>query len=106
MTEMPRTACLAVLLIIGSAGQAAATGFCEVPSTSDGFVALRKAPSTSAGMMARMKAGDEVMIVGDAAPRGRWFKVYWWRGQDRHEKGFEKPAGTGWVHGSLLKDCG
>lgn len=106
MINPPRLSTLTVILVLASALPAAASSFCEVPSTSDGFVALRAGPSKSATLVARMKAGDEVMILEDTEPRGRWYRVQWWRGQDRLDKGFEHTSGKGWVHGSLLNDCG
>ncbi len=30
----------------------------------------------------------------------------WWRGQDRHEKGYHAIAGKGWVNARLIEeDC-
>jgi uncharacterized protein YraI len=106
MISRLRSAALAAILTVGFAASASATSFCDIPSTSDGFVALRSGPSRSATIAARMQAGDEVMIMGDTPEGTSWFRVRWWKGQERHEKGFEKHSGTGWVHRSLLKDCG
>jgi hypothetical protein len=83
---------------------AAATAFCNIKPTADGFVALRAAPSTKARIIARMTADDEVLI--GQRRRGKWDEVTWWRGQDRLQKGFGASSGIGWVHRDLLEVCG
>ncbi len=84
--------------------QAAATGFCNLKRSPDGFVALRAAPSPTARLIARMRAEDEVLI--GLGKKGQWVEVTWWRGQDRHEKGYHAIAGKGWVNARLIEeDC-
>lgn len=86
------------------AGPASATAFCMVKRTSDGFAAVRSGPTTDAPILARLRAGDEVMLVLD--PQGRWQRVRWWRGQERVNDSRSTPRGEGWMHLSLVEDCG
>jgi hypothetical protein len=82
-----------------------ATTFCNIPQTSDGFVALRSGPGPDNRMIGKMRPGDEVML--DINETDRWIQVTWWRGQDRHEKGFEHKAGFGWMHKRFVgEECG
>ncbi len=101
--------CLALTLGFGSA-TAMASEFCEIPKTSDGFVALRDKPSAGAALRARMRVGDEVMIDNSIAARNGWSPVYWWKGgrfQGQKVKGLDKSDGKGWVNTKLLGDeCG
>ena len=84
---------------------ASATTFCTIKQTSDGFVALRAGPGATTRRMARMKANDEVMV--GLEERGNWMEVTWWRGEDRHTKGFNASSGKGWMHKKLIEeDCG
>lgn len=83
---------------------AAATAFCNIKETKDGFVALRAGPSTKARIIAKMTTDDEVLI--GHRRRGKWDEVTWWRGQDRLQKGFGSSSGIGWVHRDLLEICG
>jgi lauroyl/myristoyl acyltransferase len=86
---------------------AAASSFCEVVRTSDGFAALRARPARTAPVVGRMRAGDEVLLLGDQDLSGTvWWRVRWWRGTDRLDKGFDRHAGEGFVHRSLVDDCG
>jgi Bacterial SH3 domain len=104
LCRMTLFAVAAALLPIQSV-PAQASLFCYVRQAPDGFVALRKAPRVSAPMVGRMKAGDEVQL--GLGRRGRWIEVYWWRGDDRLEKGFHTKAGHGWVVRRLIDDeCG
>jgi uncharacterized protein YraI len=93
---------LAATLLCALASHASATTFCEVRATSDGFVALRSGPSTSASIVARMRAGDEVLLGGERV--GAWESVRWWRAQERLDG--KPPRGTGFVHHGLVADCG
>lgn len=84
---------------------ASATAFCNVKPTADGFVALRSGPAASAKMLGKMSAEDEVMI--GQRRKGDWLEVTWWKGDDRHVKGFKASSGTGWVHRKLIEEeCG
>ena len=89
-------------LFMGSA--AVATEFCVIKSAKDGFVALRAKPARSGKLLARMKPEDEVQLLeGQSGP---WQKVMFWRGDTRTSLGYDKPSAIGWVHGSLIGDCG
>ncbi len=90
--------------IVMSAAPASATGFCNLRPSPDGFVALRAAPSLSARLIARMRTGDEVLL--GLRQKGRFVEVTWWRGQDRHEKGYHHIAGKGWADARWIEeDC-
>lgn len=81
-----------------------ATEFCVIRKTSDGFAALRAAPSLNARLLARMKSGEEVQLA--QGEQGRWREVIYWRGDDRLKKGYDAHTAKGWVDGRLLRDCG
>lgn len=99
----------AALVFLGSMALASlpalATGFCTIKKTQDGFVALRAGPSADSRLVARMTSKDEVML--GESQRGSWIEVTWWRGLDRHNKGFDASSGKGWVHKKLIdEECG
>lgn len=84
---------------------AAATTFCPIPKTRDGFVALRAGPSLEAKILARMRPGDEMMPTVEES--GPWVKALYWHGSERLTRGFGKHRATGWVHKSLIPElCG
>jgi hypothetical protein len=87
---------------LGAPEQASATAFCPLKQTSDGFVALRAGPSPTARLIARMKPEDEVLI--GLREKGNWVEVTWWRGQNRHDKGYHHIAGKGWVNSKLIAE--
>lgn len=103
-----RSVCLALPLVGGlvlMSHPASATLFCNVRSSADGFVALRAAPDAKAKLIGRMTANDEVMI--GLRKKGQWVEVNWYRGEERHTKGFGAVSGRGWVHTKLIEDeCG
>lgn len=95
----------ALLGFLAGASPAAATEFCNLRPTDDGFIALRAGPSAKAKLIARMKPEDEVMP--GLEQKGRWVSVTWWPGLSRHEEGGFARGIKGWVHGSLIDDmCG
>lgn len=98
-----KRAALAAFLVLVASG-ASATEFCLVKTTKDGFAALRASPGADARMVARMQAGEEVRVTGRKS--GRWQYVSWWKGDTRIARGVENPDARGWVHGSLIEDCG
>ncbi len=84
---------------------AAATAFCNVRQSADGFVALRAAPDAKAKLVGRMTSKDEVMI--GQGKKGAWIEVEWYRGEERFTKGFGHISGKGWVNRKLIEDeCG
>lgn len=88
-----------------TASPAAATAYCNLKPTADGFVALRAAPASSAKLVGRMTSRDEVLI--GQGEKGDWIEVTWWRGDDRHTKGYDRKSGHGWVHRKLVgEECG
>lgn len=102
-----RLAAAALALIAGTAFgalPAAATAFCNIVETPDGFVALRASPSTKGRLIAKMTVDDEVLL--GHRQRGPWIEVTWWRGQDRLQKGFGSSSGIGWVNRKLVDVCG
>jgi hypothetical protein len=83
---------------------ASATAFCNIKRTSDGFAALRAAPDANARILVRMRSSDEVMLgLGE---RGPWREVTFWRGESRHEDGGFGRGRRGWMHRSLIGECG
>ena len=91
--------------LLGQTMPASATEFCYVKKTSDGFVALRRAPGPQSQIVARMKAGDEVML--GLGVKGNWLEVTWWHGDDRLTKGYDKKSGQGWVNRKFIdEECG
>ncbi|MBL8571026.1 MAG: hypothetical protein JNK84_18295 [Phreatobacter sp.] len=106
-TRIARLAAMAagaVALNLFIAMPASATSFCNMKRTSDGFAALRAAPDANARILVRMRHTDEVMLgLGE---RGPWREVTHWRGQTRHEDGGFGRGRRGWVHHSLLGECG
>jgi Bacterial SH3 domain len=92
------------LVIIAAAAAlatpAAATSFCEVLLTRDGFVALRDSPSPKGRLLRQMKPGEDVQIDSTVRQRGGWMKVFY-TGPDRT---LMQP---GWVSRRLVaKECG
>jgi Bacterial SH3 domain len=79
---------------------AAATAYCNVLPTRDGFVALRNGPSPTARLIHRMKPGESVQLDGTEIARGGWIKVYY-VGPNR------SVIAEGWVNGRLIeRECG
>jgi hypothetical protein len=77
-----------------------ATAFCEVRQTSDGFVALREAPSASGKRLWRLKPGEMVQIDTTRPKKKGWAAVIY-RSED------QKIQHTGWVSDRLIeKECG
>lgn len=103
-----RSVCLALPLVGGLVlmpHPAAATLFCNVRQSADGFVALRAAPDANAKLVGRMTSKDEVMI--GQGKKGGWIEVEWYRGEERFTKGFGATSGRGWVNRKLIEDeCG
>ena len=98
-----RSMIVAAGLVLMASG-AGATEFCLVKKTGDGFAALRASPGAQGKMVARMQEGEEVRVTGRKS--GRWQYVSWWKGDTRIARGVENPDARGWVHGSLIEDCG
>jgi hypothetical protein len=89
---------------IGMPMPASAALFCEVMKSSDGFVALRDRPSAGAGLITRMRAGDEVQLLEGS--KGRWREVLHWRGGDRLDPNRRARGRHGWVHARSISECG
>jgi hypothetical protein len=100
---MTRLTLLALLGLLLHGGDASASLFCVLPATTDGFVALRAAPSVQGRLILRMKAGDEVQIIDGR--RGGWSKVRHWPGDTRLAKGYDGFT-EGHAARRFLKDCG
>jgi hypothetical protein len=101
------SACLAggVLLDIKPA---AATVFCDVKKTRDGFVALRSEPDSKAKLVARMRFGDEVQAITTAGNVNGWMQVIWWKG-GRFKSGgphYDASSGKGWAYRKFIDECG
>jgi hypothetical protein len=93
-----------------SIAPAAATEYCNVRKTPDGFVALRTSPSPKAKLIAKMKAGDEVLGDSTVDSVKGWMYVTWWKGgrfKSGKPNGYDNPNGKGWVYGKFVDElCG
>jgi len=96
---------LGALAAVAFAAPAGATMFCPILKSRDGFVALRKGPGTSHPVVARMKAGDEVMALDDADRNG-WMPVHHWWGDERHNEATRAKYRKGYVHKRYVGECG
>jgi hypothetical protein len=102
-----RTVALACVLAIGvlAAPRAAIaqTVYCRIQRTADGFVALRTGPTTSARIIARMRPGDEVVVINDQ-PAGRaWTEVLYWGRRVPYDR--RPPFQQGFVYARYLVNC-
>ena len=102
-------AAVAVWVLLSPAASHASI-FCDVRKTGDGFLALRAAPDPKARLIARMHAGDEVLVRDDVAARGGWVFVTWWKGgrfKVKRDSGYDPSDADGWMRETLLADeCG
>lgn len=102
-TRLPKAGLSALVLLAALAGlaiPAQATAFCEVRRTSDGFVALRDAPSAGGKRIWRLKPGEMVQI-DDTRETGKGWTAVIYRSEDR------KTEKAGWVSSRLIeKECG
>ena len=98
-----RSGFLASVVLAGLAipfAPAHATAFCEVRKTSDGFVALRDAPSGSGKRIWRLKPG-EIVQLDTTRPRKKGWAAVIYRSED------QKIQHSGWVSDRLIeKECG
>lgn len=105
----------ALLLFAGLAGgallaiePAAATVFCDVKKTRDGFVALRTSPNPKSKLVARMRFGDEVQAITTGGNLNGWMQVIWWKG-GRFKSGgptYDASSGKGWADRRFIDECG
>ncbi len=100
---MIRPALLAALSLGLCCGEGLASSFCLIPTTPDGFVALRAGPRSDARLILKMKPEDEVQIV--EGRHGSWQQVRHWPGDKRLAKGYGGFT-EGYVAQRFLKDCG
>jgi hypothetical protein len=94
------------MLALGS--PAAATVYCDVNKTKDGFVALRSSPSPKGKLVARMRVGDEVQ-PDDTVPRKNGWAFYtWWQGGRFKGSGpaYDPSNGRGWAYERFIGECG
>jgi hypothetical protein len=105
MLSLPGLVALMAGAALTSSSPAAATEFCNLKETKDGFVALRAGPGAETRLLARMTSRDEVMI--GQGQQGKWVEVTWWRGDERLSGKHGGRGLRGWVNGGLLGDlCG
>ncbi|HRE20765.1 MAG TPA: SH3 domain-containing protein [Rhabdaerophilum sp.] len=100
--HLPSLTAIVTGALLFSAAPSSATAFCHLKKTRDGFVALRAEPTSYSRLLARMKPKDEVLV--GLKQEGDWVEVTWWRGNDRHRKGYESFTGRGWVHVKLIEE--
>jgi Bacterial SH3 domain len=94
--------CIATVIQI--AAPAAASEFCPVLKSPDGFVALRAGPGTRFPVIAQMRADDEVQAL--EGREGPWMQVRHWRGAERLDEKTRAKFRTGWAHRRYIGDCG
>lgn len=84
---------------------------CEIRQTADGWVALRSTPSVSGQIVARMVPGHVLVLdrTGNTlVMRGKWFRAAYYPGEampNPGDPGHDKIR-KGWVHTSVVGDCG
>ena len=106
-----KSAAVAVItaLLLLPAARAAATAFCEIRQTHDGFVALRTGPSARSEMLEKMRPGDEILLGQERV--GKWVEVIFWRGgrfaSGRNPDG-DPATARGWMREDLIAEdsCG
>ena len=98
------TLLIAASLLVRAAVPAHATAFCEVVETPAGAVELRAGPAADADLVARMQAGDEVMLLPETS--GEWVHVRYWPAGERLEDGGFERYSVGWVDRQFLDLCG
>jgi hypothetical protein len=107
---------LAILLLALGVQRAGAQNICTAKPTPDGFVALRDAPSMKGRLIVRMLPDDMVVIDRDPGfpsgympvRSGQWLSASHFRGKvfpNPGDPAFSKVT-KGWVHSSLVGDCG
>jgi len=78
---------------------------CQIAVTPQGFVALRTAPRDNAGLVARMRRGDEVAVVNDHPRVAGWLLVDHWRGPIPYDRSAPGGVRRGWVRTRFLGEC-
>lgn len=102
---------IAFLALIG-AQAAAAQNVCSAIETADGFVALRDRPSAKGRLIVRMRPGDFVVIERKGyewITQGKWYLALHYRGGETFPEPGEaeyRKVKRGWVHESLVGECG
>lgn len=86
---------IALVLCAGAPTQTFATTGCPLKKTPDGFVALRKGPSQTAPIVARLSSKDVVVISSDHEQSGEWVYVSKVKGDGGY-------GPSGWVNGRLI----
>ena len=95
---------LTALLLTALPRPAAASLFCPILESPDGFVALRKGPGAQFPVIARMKADDDVQATDER--KGAWIKIRHWWGMDRLDETRRGDYRDGWMHRRYLGECG
>lgn len=95
---------LAALLLTALPRPAAASLFCPILESPDGFVALRQGPGAQFPVIARMKADDDVQATDER--KGAWIKIRHWWGMDRLDEAKRGDYRDGWMHRRYLGECG
>ena len=81
----------------------AQTVHCRIAGGNAGFAALHAQPRTSAPRVARMRTGDEVMVVNDQRRLPDWTLVHHWGRSVPYER--QPPFRRGYVQRRFLADC-
>jgi hypothetical protein len=86
---------IALALPVGAPTHAFAATGCPLKKSPDGFVALRKGPSPTAAIVARLTSKDVVVISNDHEQSGAWVYVSKVKGDGGY-------GPSGWVDGHLI----
>jgi hypothetical protein len=86
---------IALVLIVGAPMQSFATTGCPLKKTPDGFIALRRGPSQTASLVARLNPDDVVVISSDHDQSGEWVHV-------SKVKGGGGTGPSGWMNGRFI----
>lgn len=100
-----------ISLFAPASARAEVFNVCEIRQTSDGWVALRSTPGTSGQVVARMAPGHVLVLdrTGNKlVMRGKWYRASYFPGEvmpNPGDPGHDKIR-KGWVHTSVVGDCG
>lgn len=92
----------AILLCVARAADAQ-TVHCRIAGSNAGFVGLHAQPRASAPHLARMRTGDEVMLVNDQRRLRDWTLVQYWGRSVPYER--QPPFRRGYVQRRFLVNC-
>jgi hypothetical protein len=93
----------AALILCAPPGAVAQTVHCRIAGSNAGFATLHAQPRTSAPQVARMRTGDEVMVVNDQRRLPDWTLVQYWGRSVPYDR--RPPFQRGYVQRRFLVNC-